>query len=345
MLFITKRNVEQLLLGSRFLATGGGLPPAVHRAVFKRAFAMRKNLPVRGIREFRAEDRLGTVYGVGDPSRGASRVARLVPQAVAAFEKLTGRKLAGIIPGEIGAEGLAFQAAAVLRLPVVDSDLVGGRAAPEVELDCFTVSGTPITPLIGEGAGGRRMVITGNVPTVEVERRLRRFFGRGSGIVVGYLVRAGRYRRIGVAGTISHAAHIGSYLERRDFGGLLGATGGSMVAVRPVGAVRLVSRGGFFAGKVALGELTLWVKNEYLALTREGKVVVAAPDLIALLDQRCEPIHAMKLARHRGEAVAVLQLPAMGYWRRPSARRLWAPVLAGLRWSASASAPRRFPLG
>jgi DUF917 family protein len=328
MFSITDHTVEQLLLGSRFLATGGGLPPKAHRAVFKHAFAMKKTLQVRGIREFRADDQLGTVYGVGDPSRGASRVARLVPKAVAAFEKLTGRKLAGVIPGEIGAEGLAFRAAAVLHLPVVDSDLVGGRAAPEVQLDCFTVSGTPITPLIGEGVGIGRMIVTGNVPAVEVEKRLRRFFGRGSGVVVGYLVRAAQYRHIGMAGTISHAVRIGKRLAVGDLKGVLRMTDGTVVGIRCVEAVNLASRGGFLKGWVTLGDLKLWIKNENLLLVRGGVAVATAPDLIVLMDERLRPIHASELVRYLKKSVTIVRLPATGYWKQQRARRLWAPVIA-----------------
>src|SRR3989338_753976 len=132
MWYISQENYESYILGSTFFATGGGLPPIQHAAMFRDLLKHTPALPVQACSDFDPQAFLVSVYGVGDPSQVAGSFDTLVRRAIDAYEQHTAIRIAGLIPGEIGAEVLAFQAAACLGLPVVDSDLVGGRAAPEV---------------------------------------------------------------------------------------------------------------------------------------------------------------------------------------------------------------------
>ena len=59
----------------------------------------------------------------------------------------TGGRLAGVIPGELGATSVAeaFYPAAALGLPVVDAD-TAGRAVPEMQHSAFFLARLPIAP-------------------------------------------------------------------------------------------------------------------------------------------------------------------------------------------------------
>lgn len=323
-------DLDTLLPGSAFLGAGGGFSKREHRKIFLEAL---KSGPVRirNIGEFQPHDYLATVYGVGDPSKARSMHA-LLPLALEEFQKLSGRRIAGIIPGEIGAEGVAFQAAAAAQLPVVDADLVGGRAAPEIQMDAFAVHSKAITPVFALAKGGKSIYLQGPLSAKEVEDLLRLFFDRNgsNGILVGYSMLARDARRIVQSGTLSLTQRVGALLNRRDAVQLKKFLAAKLLTDALMRRAELFSSGGFLRGYLQVGEYKICVQNEHLAAMRNRRLVVRAPDILALLAaDTMHPIHNSEAQKYVGKRVQLWHAPARGYWKLARAKKLWNESVQG----------------
>lgn len=324
MFYLTKKNAFTLLLGSSFLATGGGPPYDVQRKMYKNLFAKKTKIQVREAKEFPPSIHLVTSYGVGDAS-GIHITPPLVRSAFREYEQLTKISIRGVIPGELGAEILALQTASAMKLSVVDSDLVGGRSAPEIQIDVFSVYGLPLTPLLGASVNKKSLFFSGRFSPREIEGILRNFFKEngGDGLLIGYPIRAGIYRKVGIQGTLSRAMKIGAYLAKKDLGGLAEQFQMKIIGVERIQKVNLESREGFLKGWVTLERSKIWVKNEHIALWQGSKKIVGAPDGIALLDRSYAPIHNGKIQEYRGKKVTIVVFKALGYWKNQKNQKLW----------------------
>jgi len=326
---ITKENYHDYLLGSVFFATGGGLPPQEHEKMFADLLGKNQHLFVKQCSEFAPSDILASVYGVGDPSRVTGRFDVLVENAIAEYERLTGMRIAGLIPGEIGSEALAFQAGACRGLAVVDSDLVGGRAAPEIEMDVFNVFSIPITPILAMDMNGSSFVISQPISSKEIEDRVRSFLRERSnnGVIVGYAITAGEYGQKGIPCTLSHTRDVGVFLGRGDISSAFQLCGAQTIAKEKLISADLRSGGGFLSGILRFENHLIRVKNENIVLEKEGRTVVSAPDLFCVMREDGVPLHNAEIKNHEGETLSIITVPAQGYWKEEHHRILWKSAI------------------
>lgn len=326
---IIKSDLHSYLLGSTFFGTGGGLPLATHLKICTQAFQYAPAIQIKQTADFAPTDYLATIYGVGDPSQPIRNIKQLLQQALQEYEGYTKIKIKGLIAGEIGAEGLVFQASAILGIPAVDSDLVGGRAAPEIDMDCFTVHKKLLTPLLGVSANGKSILLTGRFSAKEIETTLRAFFHQqgGMGILIGYPMQAKEYQHVGMQGTLTQTEQVGRELARGNIQAVLQAVRGQVVDSVKLKKVGAKSDEGFFRGWVEFEGYRLWVKNENIALWKGKKKIAQAPDLIILVDVHAQPIHNASLKRQVGKLLQIIHIPAQAYWKKPSAKALWNTAL------------------
>lgn len=326
---IIKSDLPAYLLGSTFFGTGGGLPYATHLKICTQAFQYASSIQIKQTAEFSPTDFLATIYGVGDPSQPIRNIKQLLQQALKEYEGYTKIKIKGLIAGEIGAEGLVFQASTILGIPAVDSDLVGGRAAPEIDMDCFTVHKKLLTPLLGVSANGKSMLLTGQFSAKEIETALRAFFYQqgGMGILIGYPMQAKSYQHVGMQGTLTKTEQAGRLLVQGKTQELLQAVEGKLVDSVKLKKVGAKSDEGFLRGWVEFAGYQLWVKNENIALWKGKKLIAQAPDLIILLDAQGKPIHNASLKRQVGKVVQIVHIPAQEYWKKSLAKALWKTAL------------------
>lgn len=329
MFYITKENLHHLLLGSSFLATGGGLPYNAHKKFFTDALNQKKRLAVKGADEFKSSGCLVSVYLVGDPTKSQLNFGNLIRKALREYTNLTGIKIQGIIPGEINGEGVAFQASAYANLPVVDSDLVGGRAAPEIQMDVFAVYKIPLTPILAVTLNNKSIVLLENFSAKEVEDLLRGFFKEngGAGLLVGYSIKAGDYAKIGTKKTLSHSIKIGQFLEKKNLSVLLQELQGKVIATEKIQKIDLKSKGDFLEGFIYFKNFKIFVKNENVILFKNSKKIVVAPDLIVLLGKDFTPIHNVEISKYREGEVTILYIPAWDYWQERENRKIWSSAL------------------
>ena len=217
-MIITKGNIETYLKGSLFLGAGGGLPYEIHKKIFNDIFQNVNKINVASLDDFDSDDILVSAYGVGDPSIIPDNFSETIKTGFVKFQKLTGISIKGIIPGEIGAEGLAFQIERYTKLPVVDSDLVGGRAAPEIQLDVFSVFDLNIAPVLLVSVNGKSLFLEGEYNAIEIEKISRSFFADNgsSGVLMGYGISMGKYKQYAMKNTLSYAMQIGKLLDQKN---------------------------------------------------------------------------------------------------------------------------------
>lgn len=333
MIKITRKNLSHLLLGSAFFGTGGGLPYEEHKRMFEQSLLVKSPLIIKDISEFADTDYLASTFGVGDPSYPKIKridFGSLLKEALGKYEKLTKIKVRGIIPGEIGAEGLAFQASAYLNLPIVDSDLVGGRAAPEIQIEVFTANHISFTPVLGMSVNKKSVAVFGDFAGEEVEDLFRKFFHEngGAGILVGYPIQAKEYKKIGIPKTISAAIRAGSLLEKSNINELLKEFNGKVIAETRIGKINLESKEGFLRGSVSFQNgIKMLVKNENIALYERKQEIVTPPDLIILMDSKVKPIHNANLKSYKNDKITILYIPAHKSIKNRAMKKLWKAVL------------------
>lgn len=325
MWYITKDNYNAYVLGSTFFATGGGLPPYQHATMFNDMLATTLVLPVHACEEFHEDDFLVSLYGIGDPSLVDNEFKKSIATALNKWEQIGGARIAGFIPGEIGAEADGCFAALSLGVPVVDSDLVGGRAAPEVQMDAFSVFGRPVTPALVMDADGASLILSEPFFGKEIEHRARKFLASHSnnGVLVGYAITAGEYKKIGIHGTLSQALAVGKALEDNNLEQALDICGGTIVTQEYLRNVALVSNGGFLKGTLTFETYIIQVKNEHITLFKNGQRCITAPDLLVLADEQGRPVHNADVRAQVGNRMSIITVPAQGYWREKKNRALW----------------------
>ncbi len=329
MFILSAENFKPFLTGSLLFGTGGGLPFGVHEDMMRAALVLCPEIEVLRPDEFAPDEFLITVYGVGDPATATAALGDLVATAFPRFQKLTGMMPSGIVPGECGAEGVAFLAAAALDLPVVDADLVGGRAAPLVSLDVFGAFELPITPVLAVSASGKELLFSGPITPQEIEIQLRSFASGsgGSVLLVGYPIKAGAFASMAISGTMARNLAVGELLAAGDMVKAVRRAGGRVVAQATLTAIDLNSADGFFQGTITLGPYTIKIKNEHLVLIKGKRKVVIAPDLVALIDEDGVPLHNTDASKRIGAKFSIVKIPATGYWEDPRKRALWGQVL------------------
>jgi len=321
----TKNDIDSLVIGDLFFGTGGGLPEEINREIYKEAFSIKKEIEVIDVNDLNDDKMLLSAYGVGDPASATSVSSDFIKKALQKYEKLTGTKPYAIIPGEISAESLSFLIAATLNLPVVNSDLVGGRAAPEIYMDCFTLYKQPIVPILGVAMNDKEIFLDGSFSAKEVEKIMRSFFedNGNSGEMIGYPIIAQRYKEICMRDTILNTKKVGKKLLDKNISEVLKMNNGKIIVSDLVSKSTLETKDGFTKGSVFVGEYKISVKNENMQVFKKEKVIAKAPQIIVLLDENLKPIHNSKTNDFVGKKVNLCILEAQGYWKEEKFSNIW----------------------
>jgi DUF917 family protein len=317
----TVEHVHDLIRGLTLLGTGGGgRPDAGLRALLPHVRAGRE-VQWTAAPAVPADGWVCSVFGMGSiaPGEGLSEarrtasgypaswvVAKPMSRAVRELEAHTGRRVAAIVPFELGAgnTAAAMDAAIDLGVPVVDGDFCG-RAVPELAQATAALAGVPFAPAAIADPWGTVLIVK-ETPSALVAERIGKLVSIATKLPdltapcchAGFLMPASRLPEVLVAGGVSRALAVGRAIREA------GAAGADPViaAARAVGGwvlfrgkvVKKVweNRDGYMFGMTALrgeGEETarrveIWFQNENHVTWRDGQPWVHSPDLIMLMD-------------------------------------------------------------
>jgi len=343
-------DVEDLIVGTTILGTGGGGSPETGRKMLASDLQAGKELRVVGIDEIPDDALVVSPYYVGSVAPNLKPTKKSVISdpfnvAIELIERQLKRKVAATVASELGGgnTAAAFHVAAQLGIPILDGDLIG-RAGPELHQSTAHILNVPVAPsaIVSE---------TGTVILVEkyadiddyeaVARYVSVLAGAHAAVIDTPMTKRLAVNTV-VKGTIIKAMTIGRAVREAN-----------ATSKDPVEAAKeslegwLLFRGavakyewrnerGFLFGDVTLrgtGEsqghdLRSWIQNEHIFAWKDEEALVMPPDLIMFLDRKGYGITNDNLKV--GLEISVLAAKAPAVWRSENGLKLFGPRHFGL---------------
>jgi len=343
--------LDDLSLGSVFLATGGGGDPYVS------LLATRQVLHANGPAEMIPVDELDddayvvTIGAVGAPSVSLELLPSVhdAEKALRAYEEHVGRSVDAVVSFEVGGGNslIPIAAASACGIPVIDGDGMA-RALPEAQMMTYPISGISPTPALALDYAGNVMTFASE--TAEAyEHEIRAAAEAMGGMItaVEHPMSGAELKTSVMRGTISFSIELGRLLrERRGNAERLLAPLTDLFADSLYGQIFPLYTGkvvdysssvvaGFDQGQARLEPfdqdgpaMTIDIRNEFLVARMGGEVVASVPDLITMLDlETGTPINAERL--RYGQRVAVYGVGCPEFYRQPKALAVVEPRCFG----------------
>ncbi|MBI5619547.1 DUF917 domain-containing protein [Candidatus Gottesmanbacteria bacterium] len=333
---IKKTDIPAIVEGSLFYGTGGGGDPARAQAIWER-LARQKRLPaIYTLSEF-SNGICVTAFPVGG-LKVQSISTKCITAALATLQKRLAVPIVGIIPVEIGSLPLALSAevAALLNLPLVDADFVGGRSTPEVFLETITLFDIPRTPLVVVNRRGDVATLEKASSPVAEEEFLRTFstMTEGFAYVFGYPISIAQAKRAVTQNTVSQALNMGNEIGKNSLRKAVIRLGGRVFCTGTILAIDTIDNPGFSAQMVVIktsrGKCRIFTKNENMIFWMNDKPILTCPDLIILLDENDRPLFNQSICI--GKTVSVVGMPAASLWRTTKGKKLFCPRVFGFKF-------------
>lgn len=337
-------HVDALAAGAALLGAGGGGSVEVGTQLLKHLLGRR---PVRLVRAdtLPPDDLVVHVGAIGSPDVISERLVNPVDLARAAsavVDQVVG-PIRAVGAFEIGGLNALMGAigAAEMGLPLIDGDLMG-RAFPRMLQNTLAYGGVAPVPMSVAGPVGDVVVIPACAPR-SVEPLLSGITAAmgGAASFAAYPVGARELSRLGVAGSITACLELGrAFLASRSatvpvMAEQVGATLHCEGRVDEV-AERTSSSPGSITVRPRDGVAVVRVdhQEEFLAVTRDGRVRACAPEVVAVLDSRTR--HPLRVDQVRvGQAIVVCSLPGLHRWPA-HAQGLVGPAAFGLELETGA---------
>ena len=348
---IDLEHLDDLALGSVFLATGGGGDPHVPKLIAREA--IKQYGPVLVIQP---HDLADDAYVVPIGSVGAPTVSlELLPsiddaaRTLDAFEKHTGRTVDAVASFEIGGGNslIPLVAAAGKVIPVIDGDGMG-RALPEAQMMSYAIAGVKPTPAIAYDYAGNTASF--DVSTTDIyERHIRAYSMAAGGMITAaeHPMTGAQLKSSVIPGTLSFSIALGRTLrENRGQSDTLLGPLQDVFKKSIYGECRIIFTGkvidkstrivgGYDIGEATIeafdgkgDNLVVSIKNEYLLAMLGGRVAASVPDLITIVDYETgTPINAERL--RYGQRVSVFATGCPDFYRSEAALKVVAPRCFG----------------
>ncbi len=307
-------DLPALARGAAILGSGGGGCSAGPLLQTRYLMEQLGAVPIVTLDEIGDDDLIVPVGWVGAPLVNVERLPRgdEFERLIELVEKTTGRRVAAVVPGEIG--GCNALAPLGTGRPVVDGDTMG-RAFPEMQMSVCNLHGVlPAPAFLVDCLGNCVVLEPGDAATAEELIRQATCEMGMSAAVALYLMDGRTAKQALIRGSISRALALGK--ERRP---------GELLATGTIVDVTQELSGGFLRGTFTLDDGTVVdYQNEFLFARREGELLAATPDIITLLEEEsAEPIPSERL--RYGLRVQLVVLPAPPIWTTPEGLKLVGP--------------------
>jgi len=328
---ITREECNEIIVGGTLLGTGGGADPVRGKQLIEKV----QNLNLCSLDELNDDDYVFCIFMIGS-SGMEEQSSSGVLLAKQNFFKLCNRSFKGIIPVELGggALGETLFIANELKLPIIDADVVGGRAAPEVFLETITLRGIARTPLVVANNNGDVASLTNSNDYLFVEKFLRSFATQSGGIayVCGYPLRVGDIKGVVAEESVTRCMELGKKMTSGKYEEIASENIFSFIAEGIVTSVTTENLDGFLQGEYTIqsGKDTfeITIKNENIICKKNEKTIVTVPDLICLYNlETNEGVYNRDIVL--GLKVAILSAPAIPIWRTPEGIKLFSPKNLG----------------
>jgi len=339
MRILHKENIEDIMIGSGFLGSGGGGSPAQGRMLVDYVMSISEQVMLASPEEIDPGAWVAVVGGMGSPAAALEKgIFNALTRAFEALERATGFNFSAVIPLELGSGNsiAPMSVAAQKGIPIVDGD-GAGRAIPQLDMTTYAVYGVPISPFtLANESDVSVALYTDNPDQIE---RLARAITIEFGMVAGFATHAMQgelLREVAVPGTLSLSEKVGAALRRARQSGsdpiaaVNTLLGGWILIQGTIAQVSTETKAGFdFGSFIVRAETGQTVevdfKNENMIAWEGGKPIVMVPDMICCLREDGQPVTNVDV--QEGMKVAFIGMRAPAKLRSPQAARVFSPVL------------------
>ena len=340
---INEQDMDDILVGSAILGTGGGGSLKRARKTVKKDFDEGREFKLINLDELDKEDLVGSPYFCGSLSPEGEEKEKGVgwtSSAVKVLEDHFEEKFRGLVATEIGAGnlGVAFSTAARYGVPLIDAD-PAGRSVPELSHTTFHVYDVDIDP-IGV-SDGRNNILVKEVEDDFIAEKIVRSLAVAASGTVGVCDHPGPAKKMRgtlIEGTVTKSKEIGRKRRKAIENGkdpveAITEDDGYVIFTGTVNGYTWKEKDGFTVGEVHVkdddgNELKIWFKNEHLVSWLNGDPYVVAPDLITLVTKdKAEPLLNPNIKE--GQEVAVLSYKADEKWRTEDGLEVLSPKYFG----------------
>jgi hypothetical protein len=320
-------DIESLAVGAWILGTGGGgnpyLPLLNMRALYKEGH----RVSLMQAADLADDDLVAGAGGMGAPLVGSERMsdAQTLTRAVRAMEAHINRRFTALMSVEIGGgNGVRpLMAAALMKLPVVDSDPMG-RAYPEGQMTSTAIGGLAPCPLSLVDVRGLESIVhvTPNAKWTErVARKICVEYGSTASMCSPPRTGA-EIKKWGIHGTTTKAIAIGEAVRRAQrlhqdaVAAILAVEPGVLLFKGKVIDVQRRVTEGYLRGILHIdgvddfrgASMRLNFQNEWIVAWRDEQPLAMTPDLICVLDSVSGEAVGSETIRY-GQRVTVIALP------------------------------------
>jgi DUF917 family protein len=341
----SKDAIENLVVGTTILGTGGGGSPQVGEEVLESDLKAGRQLQIVNLDEISEGSLLVSPYYIGSVApdvRPSKKVTIAEPFTVAleSVERYFGRKVAATAAIELGGgnTAAALHVASQLGIPMVDGDLLG-RAGPELHQSTTHVFGASMAPSFVVSGTGNVVLIEryADIDDYESLARYVAVLAGGHAAVIDTPLTKSTASKILIKGTISRSIAVGKAVRqalqdgRDPVEAVRNALGGWLLFRGTVEKYEWRNEKGFLFGDVTLRgnkewqgqSFRSWIKNEHIFAWRDSKPIVMPPDLIMFLDHNGHGITNDALKPGLEASIVVAKAPEV--WRTAKGLEFFGP--------------------
>jgi len=325
---LTKQAVDKLLQQATILGTGGGGRLVNARKLLRRLTF--KPVTLVSVADLPTTGCVVTAYGVGGLTKPAVDRPAIRQRCQELLSERLGQPIVGVIPVEMGPGSVAqaIALAIALDVPLVDGDLAGQRAVPEIFIELVTLAKQERCPMVLANAEGDFVILDKLSSPEKIETIARTFadMSASNALAVGYPLSKKQLLKSAAPGSVRYCLELGKKLSP-DF---------TLVATGTVTADTKQDKGGFTVGRLKIAAenstCTVEFKNEYMVLVKDATVLVTCPDLICVVDTQTG-LGLNNGEDNLGKKVAIYIKPAVAPWQTAAGRKLFSPRALGLGYS------------
>lgn len=236
------------------------------------------------------ESLVATVYGLWPAWSVDQQVALQANKALQHVQGVYDTELSGIFPVETWIEMLAIPLCGSLDIPLIDADVVWGRAVPELKYDNFLLWWISVFPLIAVDVD-LHIHVFGEQPLQQVEQSLRSLVTQtwASLVVMDHICTAATLMYYGSVWVLSRNMNVWQQIQQWDTLQLMQDIGGEVIATGRVTQVDVQESWWFLVWEIRIfdeydNDWIIDVQNEYMSVRSKNQVIASFPDLISLVD-------------------------------------------------------------
>ncbi|NIR17018.1 MAG: DUF917 domain-containing protein [Desulfobacterales bacterium] len=334
---LKEKELKNIVQGATLLGSGGGGSPENGIDMVDSLLEITQEVRLVDLEEVPDYSTLCVVAGMGAPEVLLKRGWRNedIP-ATKLMEETTGKSMDYTVAVETGGFNsiTPMHAAAAMGIPSIDG---GGieRAIPQLEMTMFHVHNIPIAPVTLADSNGNSAVLYPKDPPMaeKMARGITVAFGMKAGIAC-HPMAGWQLKESAISGIHTRAERVGRAMREANQEGrdpvkaVVEATNGYEVARGKVKKKEVETKGGFDYGKVHVGDVRVYYKNENMIAWKGKNPVVISPDLTCWMTTDGRPLTNADI--EEGLEVAVIGIKADERWRTPKGLAVYRSVLKEL---------------